>query len=114
MNVEIGTEAALFPEKEYISGIFLAVWLGNKVDSRIGLSYRPARLHRLTRPVRQPYAGVNFFPHSGTKNLPIELSTPTTANANECFPNYTKWNNQKEKGEYEEEEEGVGADFTMS
>jgi hypothetical protein len=25
MNVEIGTEAALFPEKEYISGIFLAV-----------------------------------------------------------------------------------------
>ncbi len=26
MNVEIGTEAALFPEKEYITGIFLAVW----------------------------------------------------------------------------------------
>jgi hypothetical protein len=25
MNVEIRTEAALFPEKEYISGIFLAV-----------------------------------------------------------------------------------------
>jgi hypothetical protein len=25
MNVEIGTEAALFPEKEYISGIFAAV-----------------------------------------------------------------------------------------
>jgi hypothetical protein len=25
MNVEIGAEAALFPEKEYISGIFLAV-----------------------------------------------------------------------------------------
>ncbi len=25
MNVEIGTEAALFPEMEYISGIFLAV-----------------------------------------------------------------------------------------
>jgi hypothetical protein len=29
MNVEIGTEAALFPEKEYISGIFLAVWYAN-------------------------------------------------------------------------------------
>ncbi len=27
MNVEIGAEAALFPEKEYISGIFVAVWL---------------------------------------------------------------------------------------
>jgi hypothetical protein len=26
INVEIGTEAALFPEKEYISGIFPAVW----------------------------------------------------------------------------------------
>jgi hypothetical protein len=26
MNVEIGTEAAKFPEKEYITGIFVAVW----------------------------------------------------------------------------------------
>jgi hypothetical protein len=25
MNVEIGAEATLFPEKEYIKGIFLAV-----------------------------------------------------------------------------------------
>jgi hypothetical protein len=25
MNVEIGTEAAQFPEKEYINGVFLAV-----------------------------------------------------------------------------------------
>jgi hypothetical protein len=25
MNLEIGAEAALFPEKEYISGIFVAV-----------------------------------------------------------------------------------------
>jgi hypothetical protein len=29
MNVEIGAEAALFPEKEYISGIFVAGWLQN-------------------------------------------------------------------------------------
>jgi hypothetical protein len=27
MNVEIGTEAAQFPEKEYIVEIFLAVWV---------------------------------------------------------------------------------------
>ncbi len=27
MNVEIGTEAAQFPEKEYINGIFVAVHL---------------------------------------------------------------------------------------
>jgi hypothetical protein len=26
MNVEIGTEAAQFPEKEYINGILLAVY----------------------------------------------------------------------------------------
>jgi hypothetical protein len=26
MNVEDGTEAAQFPEKEYINGIFVAVW----------------------------------------------------------------------------------------
>ncbi len=29
MNVEIGTEAAQCPEKEYINGIFLAVRLAN-------------------------------------------------------------------------------------
>ncbi len=28
MNVEIGTEAAEFPEKEYIEGIFVAVHAG--------------------------------------------------------------------------------------
>ncbi len=27
MNVEIGAEAALFPEKEYIKEIFIAVYL---------------------------------------------------------------------------------------
>ena len=27
MNVEIGTEAAQFPEKEYINGIFVAVYI---------------------------------------------------------------------------------------
>ncbi len=26
MNVEIGAEAAQFPEKEYINGIAIAVW----------------------------------------------------------------------------------------
>jgi hypothetical protein len=26
MNVEIGAEAALFPEKEYMSRIFVALW----------------------------------------------------------------------------------------
>ncbi len=30
MNVEIGTEAALFPEKEYINGIFVAVFASSR------------------------------------------------------------------------------------
>ncbi len=35
MNVEIGAEAALFPEKEYIRGIFVAVWeIGRKDGNR--------------------------------------------------------------------------------
>jgi hypothetical protein len=29
MNVEIGAEAAQFPEKEYINGIAVAVWEDN-------------------------------------------------------------------------------------
>jgi hypothetical protein len=31
MNVEIGAEAALFPEKEYINGIAVAVWDAAKI-----------------------------------------------------------------------------------
>jgi hypothetical protein len=33
MNVEIGAEAALFPEKEYIKGIFVSVWGDNGIKS---------------------------------------------------------------------------------
>ncbi len=29
MNVEIGTEAAQLPEKKYINGLFVAVWVAN-------------------------------------------------------------------------------------
>jgi hypothetical protein len=35
MNVEIGAEAALFPEKDYISGIFVAVYTANEGLVRI-------------------------------------------------------------------------------
>jgi hypothetical protein len=38
MNMEIGAEAALFPEKEYISGIFVAVWVGLYLGSPHGCS----------------------------------------------------------------------------
>jgi hypothetical protein len=36
MNVEIGAEAALFPEKYNISGIFVAVWSESYSFSRLG------------------------------------------------------------------------------
>ncbi len=35
MNVEIGAEAALFPEKEYISGIFVAEQDKKKVGGEL-------------------------------------------------------------------------------
>ncbi len=42
-NVEIGTEATHFPEKEYINGIFIAVHAVNKNSS--GINYkRPVTL----------------------------------------------------------------------
>ncbi len=34
MNVEIGAEAALFPEKEYINGIAVAVLGNNQTDQK--------------------------------------------------------------------------------
>jgi hypothetical protein len=34
MNAEIGTEAAQFPEKEYINGVFLAVWVWEREQSK--------------------------------------------------------------------------------
>ncbi len=40
MNVEIGTEAAQFPEKEYINGIFLAVWRGLQTDVLMSVTSR--------------------------------------------------------------------------
>jgi hypothetical protein len=35
MNVEIGTEAAQFPEKEYINGIFVAVYHSLNIFKKI-------------------------------------------------------------------------------
>ncbi len=49
MNVEIGIEAAQFPEQEYINGIFLAVWLCVKVvDMRWGVRDEMTNEHMTT------------------------------------------------------------------
>jgi hypothetical protein len=50
-HVTVCTQEEMFDLKPYSTGQseaqFLVLDLGNKVDSGIGLSYRPARLHRL-------------------------------------------------------------------
>jgi hypothetical protein len=49
---------------------FLVPEWGDTVDSGIGLLHRPARPHtQAGGPVRQPCAGIDFIPQSGTKNL---------------------------------------------
>ncbi len=37
MNVEIGTEAVQFPEKEYKNEIFVAVYIGNGPNSKYSM-----------------------------------------------------------------------------
>ncbi len=44
MNVEIGTEAAQFPEKEYINVIFVAVCRLQRNYTRLLRNYSPAKL----------------------------------------------------------------------
>jgi hypothetical protein len=47
MNVEIGAEATLFPEKEYINGIAVAVQADILKQERV-FTLRYKRLHTLT------------------------------------------------------------------
>jgi hypothetical protein len=49
--------------------VFLVPDWDDIVDSGIGLSYRPARIHKAGGPVRQPYAKVDFIPQSRTGNF---------------------------------------------
>ncbi len=48
MNVEIGAEATPFPEKEYISGIFVAVWW----TCEKGLTAHPCRRNLMVEVVQ--------------------------------------------------------------
>ncbi len=49
----------------------LSPWLGDIVESGIGLLNWLSRLQRLADPVRHTYARVDNIPQSGTKNLTI-------------------------------------------
>ncbi len=44
MNVEIGAEAALFPEEEYINGIAVAVWGKQVKDATNALILKPLEI----------------------------------------------------------------------
>jgi hypothetical protein len=48
---------------------FLGPYWGDIVDSGIGYSYRPARLHRLAGRYDHPKPESTISPQSGTKNL---------------------------------------------
>ncbi len=65
MNVEIGTEVAQFPEKEYINGIYIAVFRPFGVTSRgshklrVGKSESLSRIHSFGSVLYQKHASFN-------------------------------------------------------
>jgi hypothetical protein len=65
MSVEIRTEAAEFPEKEYINKIFVAVWKGKKLTPRQKRQLRPGdhlvrKIHTI-REICQLIKKINSF-----------------------------------------------------
>ncbi len=63
MNVEIGAEVPLFPEKKYISGIFVAVWSGS-MEKEIVLKYTDLSTNIAT-----------YFPNNYSHPSPSNLAT---------------------------------------
>ncbi len=57
-------------KKTSVGATFIVPDWGDKVDSNIGLSYLPARLHRLAGRYDNP---INYIPHSGTMNLATDI-----------------------------------------
>jgi hypothetical protein len=55
--------------KSWRGAKFLVPDWGDIVDSGIGLSYRPARLHRLAGRYDKPMLELTISPQSGTKNF---------------------------------------------
>ena len=71
MNVEIGAEAAEFPEKEYINGIAVAVHTAPQLRKQVGidLSYWPASLCSLATQFQTRFLESIPRPISGPKFL---------------------------------------------
>jgi hypothetical protein len=74
LKAEVGTPVQIsiprfqFQGSNPVAKFIVSDW-GDKVNSGIGLSYRPARLYIGWRTVQQTYAGVNYILQSGTMNL---------------------------------------------
>ncbi len=71
------TIGCFLPETKFV----VPDW-GDIVDSGIGLSYRSKASTQADGPVGQPYAGVNYMPQSGTKNL-VSRYLPTETDMQE-------------------------------
>ncbi len=52
MNVEIGAEAALFLEKEYINGIAVAVCINNKFTLNVKIGALLLMMHKIRLSVK--------------------------------------------------------------
>jgi hypothetical protein len=79
----------------------LLCWSASKYKQRLYSKKKhgvPAPMLELT--ITSTYLKIDFE---------VQLSTPTTTNAGECFLIIQKLNNQKEKGQYREGEERGGS-----
>jgi hypothetical protein len=65
---QIPTDATVSYSYSTLAKFIVSDW-EDKVNSGIGLSDRPSRLHMAGRPVRQSYAEVKYISQSGTMNL---------------------------------------------
>jgi hypothetical protein len=78
MNVEIGAEAALFPEKEYIKGIFVAVY---EAHSWCPMAITNASLRRSRM---LPYGAIRCCPKAFTDDA-LRFSQMLSYSAHRCF-----------------------------
>jgi hypothetical protein len=62
MNVEIGAEAVLFPEKEYLKGIFVAVWCNKVPRVAIVAKYPDFKYNRLAKYLKCPSTWIGHIP----------------------------------------------------
>jgi hypothetical protein len=81
MNVEIGAEAALFPEKEYINGIAVAVWLRKDDEAILG----DALVHKSTREARQVVVVLTILSVVAVAGLAFTKSTQFNSHFNKSF-----------------------------